>query len=710
MSENQKVIVYSVVAYLFSIAVGFVWVYQFWGYEPFMWNGQFMINTNDGYFWAEGARDIIAGAHQDFDRSPVDRALPIVTALLYKIFPFSFETIIFYMSRFLASLVVIPIILIAKDLKQLEAGFIAALLSSIAWSYYNRTLVGYYDTDMLNIVLPVFLLWSLIGALTTKKNYYLLLAALDILAYRAWYPQSYALEFSFWALIGVYVLYKRYKQKEDITYEIALLSIMMLAMIQLHWGVRLFAVTAFYIAFLKEKTQHYLWYIFIASIGLFFMSGGFDPIWGKLKGYVFKDTIAVSKDELQLHFFTVMQTVREAGKIPFEVFANRISGHMSIFFLSLIGYGWLLWRYRVMLLSLPLVGLGFLAWFGGLRFTIYAIVPLAFGMGFLITEVSRFFQIKLFKVVFVSAAVLLVLAPNLYHTWVYRVPTVFVKDEVKVLDQLKHQATREDYVVSWWDYGYPIRYYSDVKTLIDGGKHKGKDNFLVSYMLTSSQQDAARLARFDVEYTEKRYAAIESGAIEENSVEYNRSIIAQMTLDQNLSDVNDFMVSLEDIKLPSKTRDIYFYLPNRMLSIFPTVARFSDINVMNGKRVRKPFFFLSKRFQKQNDLLIAIVQQGIPFVVDLQKALLTVQKSKLPVKSFTITQYDQNKKLHISTQNLQEKGINIVYMKDYNQILFLDDSMLHSSYIQMFVFEHFDPKLFEPVILTPLAKVYKLKV
>jgi len=63
----------------------------------------------------------------------------------------------------------------------------------------------------------------------------------------------------------------------------------------------------------------------------------------------------------------------------------------------------------------------------------------------------------------------------------YRVPSVFTKDEVKVLDRLKNIASREDYVVAWWDYGYPIRYYSDVKTLVDGARHSGNINFPVSF-------------------------------------------------------------------------------------------------------------------------------------------------------------------------------------------------------------------------------------
>ncbi len=74
------------------------------------------------------------------------------------------------MPAFFASLIVIPLVLIGQSINRIEVGFIAALVGSIAHSYYNRTMVGYYDTDLLNIVLPVVLLWSLIWAIKTSKK------------------------------------------------------------------------------------------------------------------------------------------------------------------------------------------------------------------------------------------------------------------------------------------------------------------------------------------------------------------------------------------------------------------------------------------------------------------------------------------------------------------------------------------------------------
>ncbi len=700
-------------AFLFSFAVRFIWIYQFSDFDSFKLAGQFMINTNDGYYWAEGARDLLSGVHQKFDLSPIDQAPAQLTYLLAKILPVSFETLILYMPAFIGSLIVVPIILIAYNLAMVEVGFLAALLASIAVSYYNRTMIGYYDTDMLTIVLPTFLLWSLILALRTKEEKYLLITALEIIAYRWWYPQSYSLEFSYFGLIFVYACLFDRKN----LFNFKLLSIMLFAMMGLPSLFRLASVIGIYVVFKKLKVQKHVWYVLAIGILLFFVTGGLSPILGQLKGYVFKDAIEISSENLSLHFFSVMQTVREAGQIPFSVFAERISGHTITFIASIVGCALLMWQYRVMLLGLPLLGLGFLALWGGLRFTIYAVPVCALGTSYLLFTCAQYITNaftnqkvgSLVKSSFVVLASLGVLYPNLLHVIDYRVPTVFTKAEVEELIQLKKIAGREDYIVSWWDYGYPIRYYSDVKTLIDGAKHNGDVNFPVSYMLTHDEESAARLARLEVEYTEKAFIEAEKNETKP-SKEQSKIInnTAQMTLDYGFHDANDFLAALQTpLTLPAKTRDIYFYLPFRMMSIFPTVAQFSNIDLMNGNTIRQPFFFQATRFQDSAKTL----NFGSGIVLDKEKGMLKIGMDDVPVKHFIQTTYDANKKLVKNQQIIHQDGmVNIIYMQPYNTFLLLDTAMFNSSYIQLFVLENYDERFFEPIILEPYAKIYRLKI
>ncbi len=703
--ETKVTLLYIALAFLFSVAIRMIWFYQFLDYNPFWFNGQFMINTNDGYYWAEGARDILNGFnHQEFDLSPVDSAASQVSAFFAFILPFSFESVILFMPIFLGSLIVIPIILIAKSIDNLEMGFIAALLASIANSYYNRTMIGYYDTDMLNIVLPMFLLWSIIWAIRTNQDKYLLITAVDILIYRWWYPQSYSLESAFFSLILLYTLL--FDRKNSYNYK--LLAIMMFAMVGFDGYIRvLFVLTAFFL-YKREQYDKYVHYILAFSIVLFFVSGGFNPIWSQLKGYVFKDALMMGEEGLKLHFYSVMQTVREAGHISFNVFADRISGHVITFLASVAGYIYLSYRHRVMLFGVPLIGLGFLAYVGGLRFTIYAVPVLAFGVAFLITEIARFMPTKRLKFLSMTAFTLLILTPNIAHIQEYKVPTVFNTDEVKVLDMLKSRASREDYVIAWWDYGYPIRYYSDVKTLIDGGKHAGDVNFPVSFMLTNPQDVSAKLARLDVEYSEEKFKFQKEN--EKMIRDKNLTIfsnIEEMTKKYGFSDTNDFLLSLEgDIELPKKTRDIYFYLPYRMIDIYPTVEMFSNLDLMNGNMKDRSFFYATKQFKQEENILN--LSQGI--VVDLKEMIVKINENKVPIKRVVQSAYDKNMKFTKNVQLVNQNGeLNLIFMSSYNTFLLVDEKTYNSLYIQLSVLQEYDRMLFEEVILTPHAKVYKLK-
>lgn len=702
-----------VLAFGFSLMVRMIWVYQFSDIETFKFAGQFMINTNDGYFWAEGARDLLTGTSQLHSLSPVESAPTWLTYVIVKLLPFSFESIIFYMPAFFGSLIVVPMILIGQNLKIPEVGFLSALLASIAVSYYNRTMVGYYDTDMLTIVFPVFLLWSLILALRSHEEKYLFITALEIIAYRWWYPQSYSLEFSYFGLILLYAVV--FDRKNAFNFK--LLAIMMFAMMGLPSFVRLGIVIVAYVVFKQKKFEKYTLHILALAVGLFFLTGGIDPIWAQLKGYVFKDLVEVSKDVLPLHFFSVMQTVREAGQISFTTFAERISGHTLTFVFSLIGCALMTWRYPVMLLGLPLLGLGFLALVAGLRFTIYAVPICAFGIAYLLFTGSVYLQ-RLFinkkvgqiiKSSMVILCAIMILYPNILHVIEYRVPTVFTKSEVEILDKLKTIAAREDYIVSWWDYGYPLRYYADTKTLIDGGKHSGEVNFPVSYILTNPSEKAAKLARLEVEYTERAFAMGEENETKPSEQRIKiLSNTAQMSLDYGFNNANDFLDSLEtNITLPPKTRDVFIYLPYRMLSIFPTVAQFSNLDVMSGKVVRQPFFFQSNRFQDSATKLD--FGQGV--VLDKTKGMLKLGNQEVPLKYFIKTVYNQDKKLMREKNVVNENGqLSIIYMQSYNTFLILDDAMLDSLYIQLFVLENYDPTLFEPIILDANSKVYKLKI
>ncbi len=684
-----------VVAYLFSLAIRYIWVYKMSGHPEFYWNGQLMINTNDGYFFASGVQKALYNMHLYNPRVPDIFSYGVVffTYLITKITPFSLETVMLYMPAFVSSLVVVPIILIARLYKQTLWGFFAALLGSIAWSYYNRTMTGYYDTDMFSAMAPMFIVYFLMKSTMENSLKSAFYASIMITLYPFLYDQGLSIVYAIGIIYAIYMIF--YHKDESNTYKslflvfTSLLSLKSFGLVvPYNYILKLFLIIGLYRYFQNRQIDRKKMIIATALMFVMFIYLGnvFGLIYHKVFSYIVNGT-----EDGKLHFFAVNQTVREAGKIPFEVFANRISGSIPGLIVSILGYALLVWRYRAFILALPLVGIGAFALFGGLRFTVYAVPVAAISAIFLFHFIlNKITDKKPLYIAGLFVLSMILIYPNITHVLKYLVPTVFTSSEVKVLDTLHAKSNQKDYTIAWWDYGYPIWYYSNTNTLIDGGKHD-HDNFIVSEILTTTSQiEAANLARVAVE------TYISSGY---------KTVADRLFSDENPQEVLERMKE-SSFRVPSKTRDIFLYLPMRMLNILPTVTLFSNIDLISGKRKKEPLFYKTQNFKKVGTTIFL----GHNVTFDLKDASLHFGKKKVFINSFIITTYDKAGKLHVQKQLADfSSSFYVIYMQSYNTFLILDQKMFNSTYIQLYVLENYDPKLFEPIVLSPIAKVFKVR-
>lgn len=681
------------IAYLFSIAVRMIWVYQFNGLDQFMWNDQLMINTNDGYIWGTSVLHELTGEFENNSRI-VDMykyGTVFFTYLAVKILPFSLDTIMLYMPAVISSIVVVPIILIARLYKLTLWGFFAALLGSIAWSYYNRTMIGYYDTDMFSAMAPMFILFFLMKTIEDESLNNALYSALAILLYPFLYDAGLSIVYAIGLLYMAYMIL--FHKKEEFTYQsIILISI---ALMGITWFIKLALIFGLFFVFKNRSFSLKVLVISsIVAVITFFITGNvLSIVLAKLFVYTVTGT---GSESVGLKFFQVAQTVREAGKIPFEVMANRISGSQLGVISALIGYVFLVIKHRHFILALPLIGIGVFSLWGGLRFTVYAVPVAAMSSIFLFYVLASYIQDVKIKYIVIFIMTAGMLYPNITHIIGYKVPTVFNKTEVEVLDKLKLVSDTKDYTLTWWDYGYPIWYYSNTNTLIDGGKHS-RDNFIISQILTTtSQTQAANLARLSVEtYVDSGYKTV-ADTIFKNKQE--DQLNPNFLLEE---------LEMDDYILPEKTRDIFLYLPNRMMGILPTVSLFSNLDLTTGSEKSKPLFFLSRNFKEAKEGL----NLGSGVYLDNRKGQVKIGKNLLNVNNFVVTEYDKNGILKKNVQTIdRSSSINVIYMKNYNTFLVLDNNMFNSTYIQLFALENYNKELFEPVILNPHAKVYKLKI
>ena len=705
-TENRTFIVVLLIllAYLFSVGMRMYWPLHFADTASMYYNNVLMINTNDGYFFASAAKDIMNDVvPQDKQRIfAFTNGLSQVTAFIAQTLPFSLETVILYQSAIISSLVVIPIVLTGRLMGHTILGFFAALIGGIAWSYYNRTMVGYYDSDMFAIFLQFSIFYAFLYVAYKKDLRGILLASLLIIMYPYFYPQGLSITYAMFVLLVVYLIveYKgwidiketeNFKENAISLYgSVILLSIALMTALPEWSRVILLLVVLSILLKGKFREKQLIYLAIISFIGFLYFGNFFNVLLAKMMSYIDR---GVRLDGL--HFYQVIQTVREAGAIPMSTVANRISGSSIGLLLSFIGFILLILRHKPFIIALPLIGVGLFSYIGGLRFTVYAVPIAALGVVYFFWIVGTVFKDIRAKYALVVLGTAAMLYPNITHIIGYKVPTVLNNTEVQDLVKLNKISSRQDYTLSWWDYGYPIWYYSDTSTLIDGGKHHN-DNFIISKIMQSTSQDfAANLSRLAIEtYVDSNYSTVA------DTIFKNRQ--------EDQIDPRLLLSELEDstYKLPKKTRDIFLYLPYRMLNIFPTVAVFGNLDLTTGKAERRISFYPTSAVSNEEGILT--FRNGIVF--DSKKSEISLGQQKKSVKYFILTQNTKEGKIQLQSQPSAIDGeYAVVYMKSYGKFIVMDTETFNSVYVQMFILGKYDKNLFELVVSSPYSKIYKLK-
>jgi dolichyl-diphosphooligosaccharide--protein glycosyltransferase/undecaprenyl-diphosphooligosaccharide--protein glycosyltransferase len=458
----------------------------------------------------------------------------------------------------------------------------------------------------------------------------------------------------------------------------------------------------------------------ILLIYFFISSNALIAIYNKVLSYT-----ASGSTDSSLHFYSVLQTVSEATGIPFFNSPNsvslRIIGSIVGFFIFLAGYLLLIYKHKEFLIALPLVGIGIFAHWGGLRFTVYAVPIAALSSIYLLCFISTSISNKLARVAFLAVASAALIYPNINHTKEYNPGTVFLNYELKDLAKLKKISTPNDYTFAWWDYGYPLWYFTQTNTLLDGSKHNN-DNYIFSkMMLSDSPKFAANFAKLTISYytklidTNKASSPIpnELKMVDKDGKEYINiphdpiinTILKVGQKDQK--DPDEFLQKLEKSNLDNikLNRDIYLYAPYSMSRIFLTISKFGNIDLTTGKKEREIWFYPS--YAKSTKGANIIFSNGIVF--NYKQGYLLLNGNKIPTSYFITTAITKNGDIQIEPIRYKGGSKVVLFNQNTKQFIIMDNQTFKSNYVQMFLLGLYDKKLFELVVKSPYSRVYKIK-
>lgn len=699
--DRKTLLVIIAIAFIFGIAIRFFITYKQLGNELYIFNGAPIIKSPDGYFFAEGARDILDSANASADgRSPTNRLVSQLTAALYYITPgVSFEWFIYALPPIIASLLVIPVIMMGIEAGSALVGFFAALVAVSASGFFYRTFAGYYDDDFLVLVLPFFFAAALVRHLRVQNFGSTVFAVVAATIYSIGYGNANTVMMFMIAVYGVYVLfYDRQNTKHYFLIAVLLLAISNLPPLQKIVSV---LVSLFLLRGKSDELRPTLFSL-VVTFGVFAFYGGLQGVLDRVSYYILKPQ--ANTDTMQLHFFSTLKTVAESQYSDFSTVFKHFSGNGYLFTLGIIGFAALLYKDKRFLVLLPLLMTGLLAVDGGVRFTAYGSPILALGLLYLTVLALSFIPKDFIRYPILSFAAIGFMYPNYLELRNFDPPSVVLSHEAQTLNALSKKIKRDDYVYSWWDYGYQHRYYTKAKTLSDGGAQEGGTVYIESMALTMpSPTLAANLMRNATETREKML---------KEKLPYTGSVLSDMMKYGDTKTKNPWelmsKIATPGYKTMKKTRDIYWVMPFRMLQIFSVIHNFADTDPITGRMSSKRMYFING--DSSADAKEVRFGNGA-ISVDMSNATVSSGKEKVLLGSYMVV-----RKLADGSTAIQNKVIDpksklvMIYMASYNAYLFMDRETFMSNFIQMFVLGQYDNTLFELVDDSQMMKVFKLKI
>ena len=610
--------------------------------------------------------------------------LEYILYYLVKYTPFTLDQVILYLPAFLSSLVVVPVMLIMRlySKSNLEVLF-SGVLAGVGYGYYSRTYLGYCDTDILNIVLPMFILYSMLFIVKRERYNYILLTLLGNVFYIFWYHSSLVLVVTMNFLFILYLLVKSFKKAQS--YKMALLVILSIVKIYFLYKTALFVILFVGLKYLKISYKYYIGF-FLSVFILALTRINLSEFIINAQRYIFKT------DELHIEnfdFIAPMQLVSEATNIGIMELAHLVSGNIFLFILSLFGYILLTYKHREMLLALPMLLLGLLSFKAGVRFHIYAVPIMVIGYIYFIhffipkLQLKKYFSLFLFFVMLVPALYANYSSLVYWNTQVAR--PVFFPEQVKALQDLKERAKKGSYAVAWWDYGWPIWYYSDLDTMIDNGRHHA-DNYTVSNIFMSNSQ---RFSHNAIHYFYDTFAKKNRDAILQGLKKYK-------SISKLFAHIDAMQINKDE------TIDKYIILPIQMSKLLYTIYIYANIDPLTGKKLSN-HIFRQYTIRKETKNFIYFNSN---VKLDKSKSLLIQNKKSTFIKKFVQIAFFGTKKMKRVT-DFSKDGL--ILVKLLNNYFVMDDYFYNSTLTQLLFLNKYDKRYFEPFYEGETISIYKVK-
>ena len=516
-----------------------------WQNPEYRLGSEWLLATHDAYHWVAAAEGFGLGVGH-----PMAEMLRLMAQALHT-YP---AAVAFWFPAVLASLVAVIVFAWVWALGSMEAGVAAGLITSLAPGWLARTLLGYYDTDLVTLFFP--LLMTLAPACWAMR--YMLLPRMILrrlalgsglkAAQRLWGERGAdeahlerlgnPLRWQWVLLLGASGVISWWTQEWHsvfpylIRYNVVLLALMALVMAPRgRRGILLLGGLAYALPTLGGPAGFGFSLILLLAgskagrglrhllcrplvLALFWLGAAVLLVQGEILATLINHANAYLKhsgdvrstgEGMSLVYPSVAQSIIEVQDLSFAALFPYFHPWMEAAIVGLAGFVLVLFRRPGALFLLPLAALGLLSTKLGGRMVMFGAPVVAVGLTLpLYWLLQRLLRADLRGAVAGAATscilLALLVAPFADMIQAISQGPIINRRHAEALTRARTMTPEDAKLWLWWDWGYAAHHFARRSTIADGAQHAGPSLYLPAAVFAT---DNARFARQLIRYTAK---------------------------------------------------------------------------------------------------------------------------------------------------------------------------------------------------------------
>ncbi len=478
MLDKLKVLILLLIPIIVGLYIRFDDL-NFWSShrEAFFYKDRPLFTSYDAFFFARWAKEYREGNFKSGEVDPLrfvpdnyikgkptyPDPIPMESwlgAKLSSIFNKEVENIALWSTPLLSVFFVVPLFFFFYRLSLPISGFFGSLVGVTSLIYVIRTSVARFDTDSLNLFFPFAIAYCFLEYFRSKgKVRYVWIICAGFLGqlYNWWYS---------------------------------------------HPGLILVILLTFFIVLVIEEGTHFGKRtlkevgVLIVAVNPLVIYEGIYNFFGLVKAYL----IGFFKPEISGGFPNVFMSISEAKHFDVKQVAVLACGDTLLFFVGIFGFILLtVYKWRRILLVLPIFLIGLMALKGGNRFSMYLAPFVGIGIGYLIdvavSYIAKSYNMKQkFLPLFHIGIAVFLLGVNYFsakqsYALVAR-PKITPALEADFI-KLSSITPKGSWIWTWWDYGTAIQYLGNRAVFHDGQSQTTPKTYFVATTFSASDPEQA---------------------------------------------------------------------------------------------------------------------------------------------------------------------------------------------------------------------------